>query len=326
MGKPKVFITREIPEHLLKPYRQEMEISLWNEALVPVPRERLLQEVEKSDGLLTMLSDAVDRPLVTHAKHLKIVSNLAVGFDNIDVAACTEKGIAVTNTPDVLTDTTADLAMALVLTTARRVVEAAEFIKKGEWKEWGPFLLAGTDVHHKTIGIVGMGRIGTAVAKRAKGFEMNILYHNRSRNVQAETELGAKYVSFETLLQEADFVIDLLPLTEETRQIFNEKAFRMMKNEAIFVNVGRGKSVDEKALYQAVKTGEIAGCGLDVFAEEPIGKDHPLLALPQVVCLPHIGSATTETRSAMVKLALENLHAVLVRGQKPLTPVNELGH
>ena len=322
MGKPKVFISRKIPEELLKDLRRDLDITLWNEELVPVPKERLLKEVQEADGMLTMLSDQIDRTLLEQAPRLKVIANCAVGFDNIDVQACSERNILVCNTPDVLTETTADLAFALLMASARRLIEASEFIKSGQWSEWGPFLLAGKDIHHKTLGIVGMGRIGSAVAKRAKGFDMRILYHNRTRNPQVENDLGAEYVSFEPLLQTSDFVVSLVPLTEETYHLFDQKAFRLMKNDAIFINVGRGKSVDETALYEALKAGEIAGCGLDVFSEEPISPDHPLLSLKQVVALPHIGSASIETRTAMVKLACDNLYSVLVRREAPLTPVN----
>lgn len=318
MAKPKIFITRRLPEDLLEKLKADMEISMWDEELVPVPRERLLEEAKNADGLLTMLSDRIDEDLLNLAPQLKIIANLAVGYDNIDVKACSERGIVVCNTPDVLTETTADLTFALLMATARRLTEAAEFVKNGEWSEWGPFLLAGKDIHHKTVGIVGMGRIGSAVAKRAKGFDMNILYHNRTRKEHAEAE----YVSFETLLASSDYVVCLAPLTQETYQLFDAEAFRQMKNDAIFINVGRGKSVDEDALIEALKAGEIAGAGLDVFSEEPISSDHPLLSLKQVVALPHIGSASTETRSKMIELLCDNLHAVLIRGEKAPTALN----
>lgn len=293
---------------------------MWEESLIPVPRERLLKEAACSDGLLTMLSDQIDEALLAASPRLKVVANLAVGYDNIDIEACKKHGVSACNTPDVLTDTTADLAFGLLLATARRIPEAAELVKTGEWHEWGPYLMAGKDVHHKTLGIVGMGRIGSAVAKRARGFDMEIVYHNRSRSLY-EDEIGARYVSFETLLKTADYVLCLAPLTKETKHLFNAEAFRMMKKDAIFINVGRGGSVDEEALTRALVTGEIAGAGLDVFKKEPIDADHPLLALKQVVALPHIGSASKETRDRMAALALENIHAVLVKGEQPKTPI-----
>jgi glyoxylate reductase len=322
MNKPYVFITRKLPDKAIEPLTTFVEVKMWPYEDVPVPREVLLSEAKKADALLTMLSDRIDREVMEAGRSLKVVANLAVGFDNIDISFATERGIAVCNTPDVLTDTTADLTFALLLATARRVVEAAEFVKAGEWKSWSPLLLAGHDVHHKTIGIVGMGKIGQAVAKRAAGFDMNILYHNRSKNEEAERKLGAVYCSFPELLEQSDFVVCLTPLTNETRHLFNRKAFQTMKRSAIFINAARGAVVDEEALYDALVSGEIAGAGLDVFAKEPIAPTHPLLALKNVVALPHIGSASTETRVKMMELCCRNIIAVL-KGEKPETLVNK---
>lgn len=321
MAKPTVFVTRRLPDALLQPLKDAVHLHMWEEELEPVPRETLLEAAAAADGLLTMLSDRIDRALIERAPRLKVVANLAVGFDNIDLAACEERGVIVCNTPDVLTETTADLTFALLMATARRLIEAADYVKNGQWKEWGPYLLAGKDIHHQTIGIFGMGRIGAAVAKRAKGFDMDVIYHNRSRNEKAEKELGARYVGFDELLETADYVVSLLPLTEETCGLFGRAAFKKMKKDAIFINAGRGAVVDEDALYEALVQGEIAAAGLDVFQREPIGKDHPLLKLKQVVALPHIGSASVATRTKMIELCRENLLNVLVRGQSPLTPV-----
>ncbi|WP_027410077.1 2-hydroxyacid dehydrogenase [Anoxybacteroides tepidamans] len=322
MTKPYVFITRKLPDTAIASLTKYAEVKMWPYEDVPVEREFLLSEAKKADAMITMLSDRVDREVMQAGTSLKVVANLAVGFDNIDIASATENGIAVCNTPDVLTDTTADLTFALLLAAARRVVEAAEFVKAGEWKSWSPLLLAGTDVHHKTIGIVGMGKIGQAVAKRAAGFDMNILYHNRSRNEQAEKELGAIYCTFAELLQKSDFVVCLTPLTSETRHLFNRSAFQMMKQSAIFVNAARGAVVDEEALYEALVNGDIAGAGLDVFTREPIDASHPLLKLKNVVALPHIGSASVETRLKMMELCCENVIAVL-NGDTPKTLVNK---
>jgi glyoxylate reductase len=297
-------------------------VKMWPKEDVPVPRDVLMEEAKKADALLTMLSEKVDEELLQAARHLRVVANMAVGYDNVDVNAATKRGIAVCNTPDVLTETTADLTFALLLAAARRIVEAAEYVKAGEWKSWSPYLLAGIDVHHKTIGIVGMGSIGTAVAKRAKGFDMEILYHNRSRNLEAEQQLGAKYCTFEELLASADFVVCLTPLSNETRGMFNRKSFQMMKNSAVFINASRGPVVDEQALYEALASGEIAAAGLDVFEKEPIGQDHPLLTLKNVVALPHIGSATIETRTAMMKLCCDNIIEIL-QNRPPKTLVNK---
>ncbi|WP_153126596.1 2-hydroxyacid dehydrogenase [Peribacillus tepidiphilus] len=322
MKKPYVFITRKLSEQIVSSLKEKYDVNMWEHESTPVPRETLLNEVKKATALITMLSEKIDEELLEAGRNLQVVANLAVGYDNIDVQAATKKGIAICNTPDVLTDTTADLTFALLMATARRIIEAAEVVKKGEWKSWSPFLLAGHDIHHKTIGIVGMGSIGEAVAKRAKGFDMNILYHNRSRKPEAEKSLGAKYCSFEDLIQQADFIVCLTPLTPDTKKLFNREAFNKMKKSAIFINASRGPVVDEKALYEALVEGEIAAAGLDVFETEPIGADHPLLSLQNVVALPHIGSATRETREAMMQLCVENVDRVL-SGKSPKTLVNK---
>lgn len=320
MTRPYVFITRKLNEELLAPLMEIADVKMWDSESEPVPREMLMKEAQKATALLTMLSDKVDEELLESAPNLKVVANLAVGYDNIDVKAASERGVTVCNTPDVLTETTADLTFALMLATARRITESQEFVKEGRWQSWSPFLLAGADVHHKTIGIVGMGKIGQAVARRAKGFGMEILYHNRNRHIEAEQELGAVYCSFEQLLGQSDYVVCLTPLTDTTRHLFNDEAFKLMKESAFFINVGRGQVVDEEALIAALQQNEIAGAGLDVFYEEPIGADHPLLQFPQVVAIPHIGSASIETRTTMIKLCRDNIVAVL-QGNKAKTIV-----
>lgn len=320
LEKQHIYITRKIPNELLQPYQEQFHFSMWEKESEPVPREVLLEKVEHVTGILCLLTDQIDEEVFNKAKHLQLVANMAVGYDNIDVEAAKARQVIVTNTPDVLTETTADLTFALLMATARRIVEANEFIKKDEWKDWSPFLLAGSDIHHQTIGIVGMGRIGEAVARRAKGFGMNILYYNRSRKTEAEQELDATYVSFEKLLTEADFVVCLTPLTPATHQIFNKQAFEKMKQSAIFINASRGMTMDEQALYEALKAGEIKAAGLDVFATEPIRASHPLLELDNVVCLPHIGSASVATRENMIKLCLENLSSYF-NGHGAKTPV-----
>jgi glyoxylate reductase len=322
MNKPYVFITRKLPDEAIERLQQFAEVNMWPYEDISVDRNVLLEEAKKADALLTMLSDRIDQEVIEAGKKLKVIANLAVGFDNIDISFATERGIAVCNTPDVLTDTTADLTFALLMATARRLVEAAEFVKAGQWKSWSPLLLAGYDVHHKTIGIVGMGKIGQTVAKRATGFDMEILYHNRSRNEEAERMFGAKYCSFEELLGRSDFVVCLTPLTAETRHLFDKEAFQKMKKSAIFINVSRGPVVDEEALYEVLVNGEIAGAGLDVFYKEPIDGTHPLLALKNVVALPHIGSASMETRLTMMDLCCRNIILVL-SGKKPETLVNK---
>ena len=320
MKRPYVFISRKLKEELLPPLLEMADVKMWDSESEAVPREILMKEAQKATALLTMLSDKVDKELLEQAPNLKVVANLAVGYDNIDVKAASERGVIVCNTPDVLTETTADLTFALMLATARRITEAQEFVKEGRWQSWSPFLLAGADVHHKTIGIVGMGKIGQAVARRAKGFGMEILYHNRSRHMEAEQEVGASYRSFEQLLVESDFVVCLTPLTDETKHLFDHDAFKRMKKSAFFINVGRGQVVDEEALIAALNSDEIAGAGLDVFYEEPIGSDHPLLRFPQVVAIPHIGSASVETRETMMKLCRDNIVAV-IQGNKAKTVI-----
>ncbi|WP_404468849.1 2-hydroxyacid dehydrogenase [Sutcliffiella horikoshii] len=320
MTRPYVFITRKLNGELFAPLMEIAEVKMWDSESEPVPREILMKEAQKATALLTMLSDKVDEELLKSAPNLKVVANLAVGYDNIDVKAASERGVTVCNTPDVLTETTADLTFALMLATARRITESQGFVKEGHWQSWSPFLLAGVDVHHKTIGIVGMGKIGQAVARRARGFGMEILYHNRNRHLEAEQELGAAYRSFEQLLEESDYVVCLTPLTDATRHLFDYDAFKRMKKSAFFINVGRGQVVDEEALIAALHHNEIAGAGLDVFYEEPIGSDHPLLHFPQVVAIPHIGSASVETRTTMIKLCRDNIVAVL-QGNKAKTIV-----
>lgn len=320
--KPTIFITRKLPEAVIEVIQEQYQVKMWDYEDVQVPREMLLNEAKTADALLTMLSDSIDETVLSAGNQLKVVANLAVGFDNIDLDTATKRGIAVCNTPDVLTDTTADLAFALLMATARRVVEAVEFVKKNEWKSWSPLLLAGHDVHHKTIGIFGMGKIGETVAKRATGFDMEILYHNRTRKPEAEKELGAVYCSFDELVEKSDFIVCLTPLTNETRNMFTRETFKKMKKTAIFINAGRGPVVDEAALYEALLAKDIAGAGLDVFVKEPISAGHPLLSLSNVVALPHIGSSSLETRVMMMKLCIDNIQAVLA-GKEPLTLVNK---
>ncbi|MGZ4161762.1 MAG: 2-hydroxyacid dehydrogenase, partial [Neobacillus sp.] len=311
-----------LPDAAIEAIQQKFEVNMWEHEDIPVPREMLLSEAKKADALVTMLSDSIDESVLTAGNNLKVVANLAVGFDNIDVKTASSKGIAICNTPDVLTDTTADLTFALLMATARRIVEAAELIKQGEWKSWSPLLLAGHDIHHKTIGIVGMGKIGETVAKRATGFDMNILYHNRTRKPEIEQKLGAVYATFEELVATADFIVCLTPLTAETKNMFTREVFQKMKPSAIFVNASRGPVIDESALFEALVAGEIAGAGLDVFEKEPINANHPLLKLSNVVALPHIGSSSVETRVTMMRLCLKNIEAI-IEGKEPTTLVNK---
>jgi glyoxylate reductase len=320
--KPYIYLTRKLPADAVKKLAEQFDVHMWEREDTAVPQEILLSEAEKADALLTVVSDPVTEEVLQAGKNLKVVANMAVGYDNINVEAATKKGIYICNTPDVLTETTADLTFALLLASARRVVEAAQFLKDGKWQSWSPFLLAGHDVHHKTIGICGMGGIGEAVARRAKGFGMEILYHNRSRKPEAEKELGAQYCSFDELVEQSDFLVAMTPLTPETKHKFNADVFKKMKSTAIFINASRGAVADEEALFDALKDKEIAGAGLDVFAEEPISPEHPLLQWENVTALPHIGSATIETRKKMIGICVDNIERILT-GQKPKTLVNK---
>ncbi|WP_033827989.1 2-hydroxyacid dehydrogenase [Bacillus andreraoultii] len=320
--KPYVYVTRKLPENIIQTLETFANVGMWESEEEPVPRRILIKEAEKADALLTMLSDKIDAEIFQVSKQLKVVANLAVGFDNIDIEQATKQGITICNTPDVLTDTTADLAFSLMLMVGRRLFESAELVKNGEWKSWSPLFMAGTDVHHKTLGIVGMGSIGEALAKRAMGFDMRILYHNRHRKIEIEHKLGVEYRTFDELVTESDYVVCLTPLTEETKGMFTKAVFQRMKKSAFFINVARGAIVVEEDLLQALREGEIAGAGLDVFQTEPIDSNHPLLQLKNVVALPHIGSASIETRTAMMELCCENIEAVL-NNRKPIAVVNE---
>jgi glyoxylate reductase len=320
--RPKVFVSRVIPEEGLAAIRDACEAEVWQEELPP-PREALLEAVQGCDGLLTLLTDRVDDELLDRAgPQLKVVSNFAVGFDNIDVPACTRRGIAVGNTPGVLTETTADLAFALLMAAARRLPESDRYVRAGHWKTWGPMLLMGPDVHGGTIGIVGFGRIGQAVARRARGFGMRILYHDLHRAVPGiEAELGATFLPLEKLLAEADFVTLHVNLSEATNGLLDAERLSWMKPSAILVNTSRGPVVDSMALYAALRDGILAAAALDVTDPEPLPADHPLLTLDNCLVVPHIASASRPTRGRMAAMAAANLLAG-VRGQRLPTPVN----
>ncbi|MED1781879.1 D-glycerate dehydrogenase [Brevibacillus fortis] len=319
MIKQQVFVTRKLNPEVIAMLEKVAQVEQWTKN-APIPRELLLEKIEHVDAVLTMLTERVDEEFLASTKRLRIVANMAVGYDNIDLEACRRHEVIVTNTPDVLTESTADLAFALLMATGRRLTEANRYLLQGEWTSWSPTLMAGQNVYGSTLGIIGMGRIGEAVARRAKGFGMRILYHNRNRKPQAEQETGARYADLAELLQESDYVVLLTPLTEDTRMLMGEKQFSLMKETAVFINVSRGGTVDEAALYQALVDKKIWAAGLDVFAVEPVPMDNPLLQLPNVVALPHIGSATVQTRAEMARLAAANIVEVL-SGRGPLTAV-----
>lgn len=308
MTRPKVFVTRRLPQPALDRIAEVCDADIWEDELPP-PREALLERVKGCDGLLCLLTDRIDAEVMDASDRLRVVSNYAVGFDNIDVAAATARRIQVGNTPGVLTETTADLAFALLLAAARRIVEADRFTREGKWKTWSPMLLCGQDVHHATLGIVGLGRIGIEMSKRARGFDMQVQYTDAVPNEQAERELGLCRVDLDTLLATSDFVSLHVPLTEATRHLIGERELALMKPTAILVNTARGPVVDEKALYEALRDRRIAAAGLDVFEQEPASADNPLFGLDNVVVAPHIGSASVATRLKMAMMAAENLIA-----------------
>ncbi len=312
----KIFITRKLPEEIVQPLREKFEVNMWHSEETPMDYEDIKKEAKDVHALWSVLSDKVDRELIESLPNLKIISNLAVGFNNIDVEAAKEKGVMVTNTPGVLTETTADLTFALLLATARRITEAEQDIRAGKWKSWTPMQLTGMDVFGATLGIIGMGRIGEAVARRAKGFNMKVLYHNRTRKLEAEQQNNFTYVELETLLQESDFVVILTPLTPETKRMIGKKELGLMKETSALINVARGGIVDEQSLYDALINKRIWAAGLDVFETEPVPLDHPLLTLPNVTVLPHIGSASIHTRLAMMQINAKAIENVL-EGQEP---------
>lgn len=315
--RPHVFVSRRVPTAAMEVIEAACECRVWDQEDVSVPPDRLRQELAEVDGALVMLSDRIDREILAGATRLKMIANMAVGFDNIDTGACIERGVMVSNTPDVLTETTADLVWALLMATARRLVEAQQLVERDEWQSWSPMLLAGQDVHGATLGIIGAGRIGQAVALRARGFGMRILYHNRSRHRDFESAAGAIYVERDVLLSQSDFVVPMVPLTTDTRHLIDSRALRQMKPSAVLVNASRGAVVDEQALQEALEQGWIWAAGLDVWDTEPIRAGHPLLGLPNVVALPHIGSASIATRTRMASLAAENLVAGVTGGVPP---------
>jgi glyoxylate reductase len=321
MPKPKIYVTRKLPERGLQIIRKHFDMEVWPE-YAPPPKKTIIEKAKNVDALATLLSDKIDAEVFNAAPRLKIVSQLAVGFDNIDIPEATKRGIYVTNTPEVLTDTTADFAWALLMALARRVIEADKYVRTGQWKVgWHPDMMAGRDIYNATIGVVGAGRIGYAVAKRAAGFSMKILFYDVVPRPEIEKDFGAKKVDLDTLLKESDFVSIHVPLMKETQHLINEQKLKLMKKTAYLINNSRGPVVDEKALYKALKEGWIAGAGLDVFEQEPTPADNPLLKLDNVAVAPHISSASIETRSKMGEMVAENLVAFF-EGKKPPNLLN----
>lgn len=314
--RPRVFVGRRIPPAGLDPILAGTDAEVWEDPLPP-PRAVLLEKVRGVDGLVALLTDRVDDELLDAAgPQLRVVSNFAVGFDNVDVPACTRRGIPVGNTPGVLTETTADLAWALLMAAGRRLGEGIDYVRSGQWKTWGPMLLMGVDLHGATLGIVGFGRIGREMAKRGRGFSMRVLYYDTARaSAEDEAALGATWTDLETLLAESDFVTLHVNLTPQTRHLIDAAALARMKPTAVLVNTSRGPVVDQRALHGALASGRLFAAGLDVTDPEPMAPDDPLLALPNAVVLPHIASATHATRGKMAELCAANLFAGL-RGQR----------
>lgn len=299
-------VTRNIPGQGLDRLRAYATVNVFSGSSAP-SHEQLLQNVQNCDGILTMLSDHITQEVIDAAgPNLKIISNYAVGYNNIDVKYATKKSIIVTNTPDVLTDSTADLTWALIMATARHLIEADHITRTKEWQNWTPTFLLGVDVHHKTLGIIGLGRIGLAVAKRALGFNMKVLYYNRTRKKEIESQFQIEYSTFEDVLRKSDFISIHVPLTPETQEMIGKNQFELMKPTAILINTSRGLIIDEKALVQALEKSQIRAAGLDVYQHEPT-RNTDLLKLKNVVLTPHIGSATFETRIQMADLAVDNL-------------------
>lgn len=319
MGKPRVFVTRLIPAQGLDLIHAHCDATIWQDELPP-PRDAILRAGHACDGLVSLLTDTVDASLMDACPRLRVVSNYAVGYDNVDVPAATARGIPIGNTPGVLTETTADFAFALLLAAARRIVEGVDYVRAGKWLTWGPLLLLGQDVHHATLGLVGLGRIGAEMAKRARGFDMRVLYYDVARREDLEHELGITYAPLDALLAQADFVSVHTPLTAQTHHLMNRERFGQMRRGAILINSSRGPVVDMDALAGALRTGQIAAAALDVTEPEPLPPDHPLIGMPNCLIAPHMASASAATRGKMAEMAARNLIAGLRGEPLPHSP------
>jgi len=322
MSKPRAFVTRVIPDAGLGLVLARCDAEIWEQD-TPPPRRVLQEKVAGCEGLLTMLTDGIDGELMELAgPQLKVISNMAVGYDNIDVAEATRRGVLVGNTPGVLTETTADLAFSLLCGAARRIVEGVDYILAGRWTTWGPKVLLGYDLHGATLGLIGFGRIGQAMARRARGFDMKVLYFDPAeRSGEADGTGAAECESLDDLLGQSDFVSIHTPLTEQTHHLLNRERLSLMKRTAILINSARGGIVDPDALFEALRDGVIAYAALDVTVPEPLPRDHRLMQLPNCLIVPHIGSASHATRNRMAVMAAENLLAGL-EGERPPNLVN----
>ncbi|MCC7161089.1 MAG: D-glycerate dehydrogenase [Anaerolineae bacterium] len=318
--KPKVFVSRIIPDQGLELVRQACDAEIWQDEMPP-PHEVLLEKIRDKVGLLSLLTDRTDAALLDANPQLRVVSNMAVGYDNIDIKAATERGVPVGNTPGVLTEATADFAFALLMASARNIVQGADYVRAGKWKTWGPKLLLGADLAGATLGLIGFGRIGQAVAQRARGFNMRILYNDLRRVPEAEKTIGASFVDLDTLLKESDFVSIHTDLNAQSRHLFNAATFAKMKRGAILINTARGPIVDQTALYDALRNGHLRAAALDVTDPEPLPMDNPLHTLQNCLIAPHIASATDNTRGKMAEMAARNLIAG-INGERLPTCVN----
>jgi len=318
--RPKVFVTRRLPSKALEELILHVDAELWDHE-TPPPYETLIEKINKKDGLLCLLTDRIDAQLMEVGSELKVVSQIAVGYDNIDVVEATRRGIRVGNTPGVLTDATADFTFALLMAAARRIGEGIDYVKRGNWETWGLTTLLGQDVYGATLGIVGFGRIGQAVARRAQGFNMEILYYDRERKVDAERRFGAKFRALDDLLREADYISLHVALNKDTHGLIGSRELGLMKSNAILINTARGPVVDGEALYAALKHRSIACAALDVTDPEPLPADDKLLSLENMIIVPHIASATVSSRTQMCMMAIQNLVAGV--NDEPLPyPVN----
>jgi gluconate 2-dehydrogenase len=322
LTKPKVFIAKKIPKEVEDYIAAYCDYEKWDSEEL-IPKDILLKKLCDIEGII-QLGIAIDEELLESAPKLRVVSNISVGYNNFNLSAMKARKIIGTNTPGVLDDTVADLVFGLILSTARRIAELDKYVKDGQWKEGDNENLFGLDVHHSSLGIIGMGRVGEAIAKRAKlGFDMEVFYYNRKRKYEVEENLGIKYSDFESLLKKCDFIVLMVPLTKDTYHLIDHKEFNIMKSNAIFINASRGQTVNEQALVEALQSNKIFGAGLDVYEAEPINTDNPLLKLSNVVTVPHIGSATEKTRAAMASMAAMNLIKALY-GEIPPNIVPEL--
>ncbi|MCW4020928.1 MAG: glyoxylate reductase [Candidatus Bathyarchaeota archaeon] len=322
-NRKKIYVTRAVPDEAMKILESKFEVEVWPDEMPP-PKSLLIEKVKEVDGLVCLLTEEIDEGVInTAGPQLIGISQIAVGFNNIDAQAAAKKGIYVTNTPGVLTDTTADFAFTLLMSVARRVAEADKYVRAGKWRvPWGLMMMLGQDIWGKTIGIIGMGRIGSAVAKRAKGMNMKVIYYDVYRNERAEKEIGVQYVPLETLLKEADFVTVHVPLLPSTHHLINEERLNLMKKTACLINTSRGPVVDEKALYKALTEGWIWAAGLDVWEKEPTDRDNPLLKLDNLTAAPHIASGSVATRTKMAVMAAKNMVAIQ-EGKVPPNLVNK---